>query len=58
MLIPKQMLQRLPMVLAQVEAGSTSKNFLNEIRQLIYSLYIAKEITRKVYNSFMSSIKV
>ena len=58
MLIPKQMLQRLPMALAQVEAGSTSKNFLNEIRKIIYSLYIAKEITRKVYNSFMSSIKV
>ena len=47
-----------PMALAQVESGSTSKTFLNEIRQIIYSLYIAKKITRKVYNNFMSSIKV
>ena len=45
---PKQMLQRLPIVLAQVRAGNTSENLLNEIRQIIYSLYRAKEITKKV----------
>ena len=44
-LTPKQMLQRLPIALAQVKAGNTSENLLNEIRQIIYSLYWAKEIT-------------
>ena len=39
---PKQMLQRLPIDLAQVNAGNTSENLLNEIRQIIYSLYRAK----------------
>ena len=38
-LTPKQMLQRLPIVLVQVKAGNTSENVLNEIRQIIYSLY-------------------
>ena len=55
MLIPKQMLQRLPTVLAQ-KADNTSENLLNETRQIIYSLYQAKEITKKVYNSIMNSI--
>ena len=55
---PKQMLQRLPIALAQVKAGNTSKNLLNEIRQIIYSLYRAKEITKKLYNNIMNSIKV
>ena len=36
---PKQMLQRLPIALAQVKAGNTSENLLNEIRQIVYSLY-------------------
>ena len=57
-LTPKQMLQRLPIVLAQVKVGNTSENLLNEIRQIIYSLYRAKEITKKVYNNIMNSIKV
>ena len=47
-LTPKQMLQRLPIALAQVNAGNTSENLLNEIRQIIYALYQAKEITKKV----------
>ena len=42
----------------QVKAGTTSDNLLNETRQIIYSLYKAKEITKKVYNSIMNSIKV
>ena len=54
---PRQMLQRLPMALAQVKAGNTSETLLKEIRQIIYSLYIAKEITRKVYNNIINSIK-
>ena len=57
-LIPKQMLQRLPIAFAQVKAGNTSKNLLNEIRQIIYSLYQAKEITKKVYNNIVNLIKV
>ena len=44
-LTPKQMLQRLPIALAQVKAGNPSRNLLNEIRQAIYFLYPAKEIT-------------
>ena len=46
-LTPKQMLQRLPIILAQVKTGNTSENFLNKIRQIIYSLYQANEITKK-----------
>ena len=57
-LTPKQMLQRLPIALAQVKAGDTSENLLNEIRQIIYSLYRAKEITKKVYNNIMNSMRV
>ena len=44
-LTPKQMLQRLPIALAQVKAGNNSENLLNKIRQIIYSLYQSKEIT-------------
>ena len=52
-LTPKQTYQRLPIALAQVKAGNTSENLLNEIRQNIYFLYQAKEITKKVYNNIM-----
>ena len=54
----KQMLQRLPIALAQVKAGNTSENLLNEIMQIIYSLYRAKEITKKIFNNIMNSIKL
>ena len=57
-LSPKQMLQRLPIALAQVKAGNTSENLLNEIRKSIYSLYRAKEITKKVYKNIIISIKL
>ena len=50
-LTPKQMLQRLPIALAQVKAGNTSENLLNEIRKIIYFLYQEKEITKRVYNN-------
>ena len=46
-LTPKQMLQRLPIALAQVKAGNNSENVLNKIRQVVYSLYQSKEITKK-----------
>ena len=55
-LTPKQMLQRLPIALAQVKAGNNSENLLNEIRQIIYSLYQSKEITKKVYNYLIESL--
>ena len=55
-LMPKQMLQRLPIALAQVKAGNNSENLLNEIRQIIYSLYQSKEITNKVYNNLIKSL--
>ena len=57
-LIPKQMLQRLPIALAQVKADNTSEHLLNEIRQIIYSLYWAKGISKKVYNNITNSIKL
>ena len=50
-LTPKQMLQRLPIALAQVKAGNNSESLLNEIRQIVYSLYQSKQITKKVYNN-------
>ena len=50
------MLQRLPKALAQVEAGNNSESLLNEIRQIIYSLYQSKQITKKAYNKIINSI--
>ena len=57
-LAPKQMLQRLPIALAQVKAGNNSENLLNEIRQIVYSLYQSKQITKKVYNNIIKSINI
>ena len=57
-LTPNQMLTRLPIALAQVKAGNNSGSLLNEIRQIVYSLYRSKEITKKVYNNIINSIKV
>ena len=57
-LTPKQMLQRLPIALAQVKAGNNSESLLNEIRQIVYSLYQSKQITKKVYNNIIKSINV
>ena len=56
-LTPKQIIQRLLIALAQVKAGNNSENLLNEIRQIIYSLYQSKEITKKIYNNLMKSLK-
>ena len=50
------MLQRLPITLAQVKAGNNSKNLLDEIRQIVYSLHRSKESTKKVYNNLMKSL--
>ena len=57
-LTPNQMLKRLPIALAQITAGNNSESLLNEIRQIAYSFYRSKEITKKVYNNIIKSIKV
>ena len=57
-LTPNQMLKRLPIAIAQVKAGNNSETLLNEIRQIVYSLHRSKEITKKVYNNIINSIKV
>ena len=55
---PSQMLKRLPIALAQIKAGNNSESLLNEIRQVVYSLYQLKEITKKVYSNIIKSIEV
>ena len=58
-LTPKQMLQILPRVLAaQIKTGNTSENLLNEIRQIIYSLHMAKEITKKLDKNIINLINL
>ena len=52
------MLKGLPIALAQIKAGNNSESLLTEIRQIAYSLYRSKEITKKVYNNIIKSIKV
>ena len=47
MLTPKQMLQRLQIALAQVKEGNNLENLLKEIKQIVYSLYQSKQITKK-----------
>ena len=51
------MLQRLPIALAQVKARNNSESLLNEIRQLLYSLYQSKQITKEVYTKIIKSIQ-
>ena len=52
------MLQRLQIALSQEKAGHASEYLLNETRQIIYSFYRKKEITKNVYNNIINSIKV
>ena len=56
-LTPKQMIQRLPIALAQVKAGNISESLLNRNRQIVYSLYQPKQITKKVYSNIIKSIQ-
>ena len=51
------MLQRLPVALAQVKAGNNSEKLLYEIREIVYSLYQSKQITKKGYNNIIKSLK-
>ena len=52
------MLHRLPIALAQVKAGNNSESLLIKIKQIVYFLYQAKQITKKVYNDIIKSISV
>ena len=53
----KQMLNRLPILLAQIQAGNNSKSLKNELRQILYSLYRSKVLTKTVYNHLIKSIR-
>ena len=53
----KQMLNRLPILLAQIQAGNNSSKLKNEARQVLYSLYRSKELTKTVYNNLIKAIR-
>ena len=55
-LTPNQMLSRLPIALAQLQAGNNSNKLKNEIRQLLYSLYRSKNMTEQIYKSLIGII--
>ena len=55
-LTPNQMLSRLPISLAQLKAGNNSEKLKNEIRQLLYSLYRSKKLTKQLYKSLVDII--
>ena len=55
-LTPNQMLNRLPIALAQLQAGNNSNKLKNEIRQLLYSLYRSKNMTKQAYNNLMNCL--
>ena len=55
-LTPNQMLSRLPISLAQLNAGNNSEKIKNEIRQLLYSLYRLKKLTKNIYKSLVDII--
>ena len=52
----QQMLSGLPILLAQIQAGNNSNKLKNELRQLIYSLYRSKVLTKTVYNNLIKTI--
>ena len=55
-LTPNQMLSRLPISLAQLNAGNNSEKLKNKIRQILYSLYISKKLTKQLYKSLIDII--
>ena len=55
-LTPNQMLGRLPILLAQLKAGNNSEKLKNETRQLLYSLYRSKKLTKQPYKSLVDNI--
>ena len=50
------MLSRLPISLAQLKTGNNSEKLKNEIRQLLYSLYLSKKLSKTIYNSLVNAI--
>ena len=56
-LTPKQILSRLPISLAQLNAGNNSEKLKNKIRQLLYSLYRSKNLTKQLYESLINIIQ-
>ena len=55
-LTPQQMLSRLPISLAQLKAGNNSKKPKNEIRQILYSLYRSKNLSKIIYGKLIKTI--
>ena len=55
-LTPQQMLSRLPISLAQLRAGNILQKLKIEIRQILYSLYRSKKLSKTIYNSLMNAI--
>ena len=55
-LTPQQMLNRLPISLAQLKAGNNSQELKNKIRQLLYSLYRYKKLSKRIYKHLMDTI--
>ena len=55
-LTPNKMLSRLPISLVQLKAGNNSEKLKNEIRQLLYSLYRSKKLTKQLYKSLVDII--
>ena len=55
-LTPNQMLSRLPITLPQLRAGNNSKKLKNEIRQIFYSLYRTKILTKTIYNNLINIV--
>ena len=55
-LTKQQMFSRLPILLAQIQAGNNSQKLKNEIRQIIYSLYRSKVLIKTVYNNLIKVI--
>ena len=53
----KQMVNRLPILLTQIQAGNNSIKLKNEARQILYSLYRSKVLTKTVYNNLIKSIR-
>ena len=55
-LTPDQMLNRFAINFAQLKAGNNSEKLKNEIRQLLYSLYRSKKLTKQLYKSLIDII--
>ena len=55
-LTPNEMLSRLSITLVQLKAGNNSEKLKNEIRQLLYSLYRSKKLTKQLYKSLIDII--